>query len=41
MPKRTVLWAPEAQAELRVIDRETALRILQPLMTIWPVAPAT
>ena len=28
MPKKTVLWAPEAQAQLRVIDRETALRIL-------------
>lgn len=28
MPKKTVLWAPEAQAQLRLIERETALRIL-------------
>jgi mRNA-degrading endonuclease RelE of RelBE toxin-antitoxin system len=28
MPKKTVLWSPEARADLRAIDRETALRIL-------------
>ena len=26
--RRTVVWSPAAQAELRAIDRETALRIL-------------
>jgi mRNA-degrading endonuclease RelE of RelBE toxin-antitoxin system len=29
MPKKTVIWAPEARADLRAIDRETALRILR------------
>ena len=29
-PQRiAVIWSPEARAELRVIDRETALQILQ------------
>ena len=28
MPKKTILWSPEARADLRAIDRETALRIL-------------
>jgi mRNA-degrading endonuclease RelE of RelBE toxin-antitoxin system len=27
--KRTVTWSPEARADLRAIDRETALRILR------------
>jgi mRNA-degrading endonuclease RelE of RelBE toxin-antitoxin system len=26
--KKTVIWSPDARAELRAIDRETALRIL-------------
>jgi mRNA-degrading endonuclease RelE of RelBE toxin-antitoxin system len=29
MPKKTVIWAPEARADLRAIDRETALRMLR------------
>jgi mRNA-degrading endonuclease RelE of RelBE toxin-antitoxin system len=29
MPKKTVIWSPEARADLRAIDRETALRILR------------
>lgn len=29
MPKKTILWSPEARADLRAIDRETALRILR------------
>ena len=29
MPKRVVMWSSIARAELRAIDRETALRILQ------------
>jgi hypothetical protein len=28
MPKKTILWSPEARADLRGIDRETALRVL-------------
>lgn len=28
MPKKAILWSPEARADLRAIDRETALRIL-------------
>jgi mRNA-degrading endonuclease RelE of RelBE toxin-antitoxin system len=28
MAKKTVTWAPQAQAQLRAIDRGTALRIL-------------
>lgn len=28
MPKRTVLWSPEARADLRAINRETAVRVL-------------
>ena len=33
MPKKTVIWAPEARADLRAIDRETALRILRAVDT--------
>jgi mRNA-degrading endonuclease RelE of RelBE toxin-antitoxin system len=29
MPKKTILWSPEARADLRSIDRETAMRILR------------
>jgi mRNA interferase RelE/StbE len=29
MPKKTILWSPEARADLRSIDRETAIRILR------------
>ncbi len=29
MAKRTVIWSPEARGDLRAIDRETALQILQ------------
>lgn len=29
MPKKTIRWSPEARADLRAIDRETALRILR------------
>ena len=29
MPKKTVIWSPEARADLRAIDRQTALRILR------------
>jgi mRNA-degrading endonuclease RelE of RelBE toxin-antitoxin system len=29
MPKKTVIWSPEACADLRAIDRETALRLLR------------
>jgi hypothetical protein len=29
MPKKTIVWSPEARADLRGIDRETALRILR------------
>jgi len=29
MSKKTVIWSPEARADLRAIDRETALRILR------------
>ena len=29
MPKRIVIWSPAARAQLRAIDRETALNILQ------------
>ena len=29
MPKRTVIWSPEAKADLRAIDRDTARRILE------------
>ena len=29
MPKKTVIWSPEARADLRAIDREIALRILR------------
>jgi mRNA-degrading endonuclease RelE of RelBE toxin-antitoxin system len=29
MAKKTVQWSPEARADLRAIDRETALRILR------------
>jgi hypothetical protein len=29
MPKKTVIWSKEARADLRAIDRETALRILR------------
>jgi mRNA-degrading endonuclease RelE of RelBE toxin-antitoxin system len=29
MPKKTILWSPEARADLRGIDRETALRVLR------------
>ncbi len=29
MTKKTVTWSPEARADLRAIDRETALRILR------------
>jgi len=28
MPKKAILWSPEARADLRSIDRETALRVL-------------
>jgi mRNA-degrading endonuclease RelE of RelBE toxin-antitoxin system len=28
MPKKTILWSPEARADLRGIDREMALRVL-------------
>ncbi len=28
MPRKAILWSPEARADLRAIDRETALRIL-------------
>ena len=28
MPKKTVIWAAEAQAQLRAVERETALRVL-------------
>jgi mRNA-degrading endonuclease RelE of RelBE toxin-antitoxin system len=31
MPRRTVIWSPEARTDLRTIDRETALQILQVL----------
>lgn len=27
--KKIVIWSPKAQAELRAIDRETAMRILK------------
>lgn len=27
--KKSVIWSPAAQAELRAIDRETAMRILE------------
>ncbi len=29
MPKKTIIWSPEARADLRAIDRGTALRILR------------
>jgi mRNA-degrading endonuclease RelE of RelBE toxin-antitoxin system len=29
MPKKTVIWAPLARAELRAIDRDAAKRILE------------
>ena len=29
MPKKIVIWSPEARADLRAIDRETALRVLR------------
>ena len=29
MVKRTVIWSPEARRDLRAIDRESALQILQ------------
>lgn len=29
MPKKTVTWSPEARADLRAIDRESAVRILR------------
>jgi mRNA-degrading endonuclease RelE of RelBE toxin-antitoxin system len=29
MAKRTVIWSPEARADLRSINRETALQILR------------
>lgn len=29
MPKKTVIWSPEARADLRAVDRETARRILR------------
>jgi len=29
MAKRTVIWSPEARMDLRAIDRERALQILQ------------
>ncbi len=28
MPKKTIVWSPEARADLRGIDREVALRVL-------------
>jgi mRNA-degrading endonuclease RelE of RelBE toxin-antitoxin system len=31
MAKRIVVWSPEARADLRAIDRETALHLLQGL----------
>jgi len=33
MPKKTIIWSPEARADLRAIDRETALRTLRALDT--------
>jgi mRNA-degrading endonuclease RelE of RelBE toxin-antitoxin system len=33
MPKKTVIWSPEARADLRAIDRETALRMLRAVDT--------
>jgi mRNA-degrading endonuclease RelE of RelBE toxin-antitoxin system len=33
MPKKTVDWSCEARADLRAIDRETALRILRSVDT--------
>src|SRR5271154_3085474 len=33
MPKKTVIWSPEARADLRAIDREIALRILRAIDT--------
>jgi len=33
MPKKTVIWSPEARADLRAIDREIALRILRAIET--------
>ncbi len=29
MPKKTILWSPEARADLPEIDLEMALRVLQ------------
>jgi hypothetical protein len=40
MPKKSILWSPEARADLRAIDRETALRILHAIDEIraaWKV----
>jgi hypothetical protein len=31
MPKMTVAWSPRARADLRAIDRETAMQILRAL----------
>ncbi|HXW15389.1 MAG TPA: type II toxin-antitoxin system RelE/ParE family toxin [Terriglobia bacterium] len=33
MSKKTVIWSPEARADLRAIDREPALRILRAVDT--------
>jgi mRNA-degrading endonuclease RelE of RelBE toxin-antitoxin system len=33
MPKKLVIWSPEARADLRAIDGETALRILHAVDT--------
>lgn len=29
MPRKAIIWSPEARADLRAIQRETALRILR------------
>jgi len=29
MPKKIVIWSPEARSDVRAIDRETALRVLR------------
>jgi hypothetical protein len=34
--KKTVIWSPDAQAELRASDRETALRILRAALRVPP-----
>jgi hypothetical protein len=41
-PERiAVIWSPEARADLRAIDRETAMQILPAWIATWLTALAT